>query len=343
MDRATRLGFAAALEALQDSGLPAVVQGSAEAGRRGVAVGTAATGLVGAVESLTEARVCDGVDIPATAAPQFMPSSVAAAISMHTQSCGPVVTVSNACASGADAIGEALMRIRSGGADVMIAGGVDASLSLTLYTAFRRIGAVSGRLAEPSTASRPFDQGRDGFVLAEGAAFLVLENLQYARRRGARIYALLAGYAANSDAYHVIAPRPDGMMAAQCIRAALADAEMAPEDIRHINAHGTSTPLSDAAECRALAECFGEDGPPVTAPKGVTGHMLGAAGAFGAIVSIHAMRNRMVPPVANHFKQDGEGVLDVVSRTARPIRSGGAVSNSFAFGGQNACLVFAPV
>ncbi|HEV3400450.1 MAG TPA: beta-ketoacyl-[acyl-carrier-protein] synthase family protein, partial [Acidimicrobiales bacterium] len=188
----------------------------------------------------------------------------------------------------------------------------------------------------------PFDPGRDGFVIGEGAGFLVLERLDKAEARGAHLWAELVGYGRNADAYHVTAPSPGGVGAAACMELALADAGLQPSDVAHVNAHGTSTPLNDAAEAEALVKVFGENGPPVTSIKGAVGHLIGAAGAVEAVTSVLSLRDGVVPPTANHDRTDPELAIDVVAGEPRQVAAGPVVSNSFGFGGHNATLVLAP-
>jgi 3-oxoacyl-[acyl-carrier-protein] synthase II len=201
------------------------------------------------------------------------------------------------------------------------------------------MGALSGRVDDPSRAARPFDADRDGFVMAEGAAFVVLESLEHAQARGARIWGEVLGYGRNCDAFHITAPSPSGAGAAACMLQALDDAGLSATDVNHVNAHGTSTPLNDEAEAAAITKVFGEHAVPVTGTKGVTGHLVGAAGAAEAVASVLALHHELVPPTANHEQTDPAIAIDVVAGAPRPIPSGVALSNSFGFGGHNASLV----
>ena len=212
----------------------------------------------------------------------------------------------------------------------------------TAISAFARMTALSGRNDDPEHASRPFDAERDGFVMGEGAAALLLERWDRAVARGAHIYGEVVGYGRNADAYHITAPSPGGEGAAACMQLALDDAGLSPSDISHVNAHGTSTPLNDAAEAEAIRKVFGEAAPPVTSTKGVTGHLVGAAGATEAVACLLAIRDGAVPPTANleHIGDDIQ--LDVVAGAPREITPAPAISNSFGFGGHNAALIFAP-
>jgi 3-oxoacyl-[acyl-carrier-protein] synthase II len=337
LDRATLLAFAAAADAISQS----AVVWPGNPGRAGVSVGIGMGGLAGTEQVVREFG--DNLSrIPAISVPKVMANASAAAISMRHGLRGPALTHAAACASGTVAIGEAALRIRSGAVDVMIAGGVDSGLTPVIISGFAHAGALSGRNADPAAASRPFDADRDGFVMGEGAAMMVLERWEYAEARGARILGEVVGYATNADAYHVVAPREDGAAAVQCIRMAVADARIDVAGIGHINAHGTSTLLNDRSEAQALVECFGAGGPPVTASKGVVGHMVGGAGAFEAVVTTCAIADGLVPPVANLENCDVAELLDVVAGEPRPVAPSYALSNSFAFGGHNACLVLGP-
>lgn len=339
MSRATKLGVAAAVDAVDDAGLTMPPGGD----RIGVMVGQAGASMLSGLDELSLIAQKSFADVPPYGVPMIMPNATAAALSIRFGLTGPSMTYSTSCASGANALGEAMVAIRSGAIDVAIAGGVETPLHLGLFHGFHAARALSRRTAEPGAASRPFDSGRDGFVLAEGAAFVVLECLPAARARGARIYAELAGYATNSDASHIVAPRADGTVAARCMRSAIADARLAPAEIGHVNAHGTSTVHNDRSEALALEVCFGADAPAVTAPKGVVGHMLGAAGAFEAVITALSVARGVVPPVANYHRGD-EG-LDVHVVADRPLRLAPvpALSNSFGFGGHNVSLVVSPL
>ncbi len=251
-------------------------------------------------------------------------------------------TVITACASGGQAIGEAAEVIRRGAADIMIAGGSEASVCELGLASFCVLRALSTRNDDPAGASRPFDRDRDGMVPAEGAALLVLESLESALRRGARIYAEVLGYGVSSDAYHVVAPRPDGGGAARAMERALNDAGVAPSDVDYINAHATATVLGDVAETRAIKHVFGDHAyrMPISATKSMIGHAMGAAGAIGALVTVLSIRDGVVHPTINYRTPDPECDLDYVPNEARAVPVRIAMSNSFAFGGHNAVLVF---
>jgi 3-oxoacyl-[acyl-carrier-protein] synthase II len=272
------------------------------------------------------------------AIPLSMINSVAAHLAMRYGFTGRCLTVSSACASGADAIGYGAELVRHGEADLVLAGGADALLARVAFESFLRTGALS-RTADPALACRPFDRDRDGFVLAEGAGFVVLKRLRRGGDDG--VLGRIAGYAANCDAHHIVAPRDDGLMAARCAEAALADARVAPSLIGHVNAHGTSTVLNDRAEARALTTLFSGDPPPATAVKSVTGHMIGGSGAVEAIVTLLSLRDSMVPPVAGLRQPDPDLGLDLVVGAPRAVGGQYAISNSFGFGGHNTVLVLA--
>jgi 3-oxoacyl-[acyl-carrier-protein] synthase II len=268
-----------------------------------------------------------------------MPNAAAAAVSLKGGFRGPCLCIATACAAGAHAIGEGMRLLREGSADLVVAGGTEAPLTPWVLAGFAAAGALSTRSDEPSAASRPFDRYRDGFVMAEGAAVLVLERDADARARGATVHARLVGYGRNTDAHHMVAPPSDGRGAADCMHLALADAGAAPGDVAHVNAHGTSTVQNDAGEAAAIAAVFGMSSPPVTSVKGVLGHAIGAAGAIEALAAVLTLASRTVPPTANCTNPDPDLPIDVVTEP-RSLSDGLVVSNSFAFGGHNAVLVF---
>ncbi|MGH3698725.1 MAG: beta-ketoacyl-[acyl-carrier-protein] synthase family protein [Pseudonocardiaceae bacterium] len=272
-----------------------------------------------------------------------MPNAAAALIAMRLGWRGPALSIATTCASGADAIGHAMLLLRTHRADVVLAGGCESTLTPVTLAGFGNLNAVSTRNDAPALASRPFDLERDGFVMGEGAGFVVLERLEDARARGAAPRAAVTGYAASSDAYHLAMPLADGSGAVAAMSAAIAEAGLEPSDIVHVNAHGTSTPHNDRVEATALHKVFGPGGPPVTSTKGVIGHLIGAAGAVELIATVLAVRNATVPPTANHEQLEPGMEIDVVHGVPRAIASGPALSNSFGFGGHNACLVVAPL
>ncbi|WP_306319997.1 MULTISPECIES: beta-ketoacyl synthase [unclassified Streptomyces] len=284
-----------------------------------------------------------GADLPRRVSPLALPRSVpsmaAGEVAIDLGAQGPNFTTASACASGATALGVARDLLRSGTCDVVLAGGSESARSRMTATCFTRMRALSPRHDQPHLASRPFDAARDGFVLGEGAAVLVLERERDARARRADVLALLRGYGAGSDAHHPVAPHPRGDGAVRAIEAALKDAGFGPRDIGLVNAHGTSTTVGDAAEAEALTRVFGDTVPPVTAAKGVIGHSLGASGAIQAAYSVLALRHGTVPPIANFEAQGGDHKIDIVAGQPRPLATGAAVSCAFGFGGQNAVLL----
>jgi 3-oxoacyl-[acyl-carrier-protein] synthase II len=257
---------------------------------------------------------------------------------------GPNMAITSACATGANCIGEAAEMIRRGAVDMAICGGTEAGVVGLSVAAFSAMRAISERNDEPERASRPFDRDRDGFVIGEGAGVVVLESLEHARQRGAAIHAELAGYGSTDDAFHITAPEENGEGAVECMRQALASAGLVPEQIDYINAHGTSTPLNDVTETRAIKKFFGDHAYKlaVSSTKSMTGHLLGAAGAVEAIFSIKALQDGVLPPTINLDNPAPECDLDYVPHEARRQELNAVLSNSFGFGGHNACLVFIP-
>ena len=333
-DRVTQLGFGAAADALGDAG-----ELGADPSRCAVIIATG----VGGLHTLEENERLYFEKGPSRVSPFFvpmmMPNATAGVVAMQLGWTGPNLCVATACAAGAHAIGEGVRLIRDGTADVVMAGGTEAAVTPLTIAAFARMGALSSRNDAPERASRPFDADRDGFVIGEGAGCVVLEPLQRARARGATIYGEVAGYGRNADAYHITAPSPGGAGAAVCMQLALDDAGMEPSAIGHVNAHGTSTPLNDAAEAEAVRKVFGDAPPVVTSTKGVTGHLIGAAGAVEAVAALLSVREGIVPPTANLERVGDDIELDVVAGSPREIGVKPAISNSFGFGGHNASLV----
>jgi 3-oxoacyl-[acyl-carrier-protein] synthase II len=272
--------------------------------------------------------------------PVVMPSSTASLISMRFGFTGPCHTVSAACASGALAIGEGVELIRRGSADLVVAGGFESLLTCGALGGFMRLDAMS-RTTDAALASRPFDVDRDGFVMGEGAGFVVLEALSRSRAKARTVFGAVVGYGSTSDAHHLVAPDPSGAGARRCMAIALHDAGISPSGISHVNAHGTSTVLNDLAEARAITDLFGSDSPPVTAVKGTTGHLIGGSGAVEAIVTLRSLAAGVVPPVAGLKHLDPAVTVDVVVGESRRIGTGYGLSNSFGFGGVNTSLVLA--
>ncbi|MCU1451460.1 MAG: beta-ketoacyl-ACP synthase [Acidimicrobiales bacterium] len=336
-DRVAQLGFAAAADALADAG-----DLDTDPARCAVVAGTGVGGLQ-TLEAQERVFLERGAErVSPFFVPMMMPNAAAALVAMRSGFTGPNICVTTACAAGAHAIGEAARLVRDGSADVVVAGGAEAAVTPVALAAFWRMGALSGRSDDPTRAARPFDVDRDGFVMGEGAAFVVLESLEHALTRGARIWGEVAGYGRNCDAFHITAPSPSGAGAAACMQTALEDAGVGPDGVSHVNAHGTSTPLNDEAEASAIVKVFGENGVAVTGTKGVTGHLVGAAGAAEAVASLLALNYGLIPPTANHERTDPALAVDVVAGEPRPAPAGPVLSNSFGFGGHNASLVLTP-
>ena len=337
-DRVAQLAFAAAADALADAG-----DLGADPARCGVVAAAGVGGLITQEEQEYNLFSRGPSRVSPMLVPMMMPNASAALVGLKLGWTGPNFCIATACAGGSHAIGEAGRLIREGSSDVVLAGGSEACVTPIAIAAFARMGALSSRNDEPGLASRPFDVDRDGFVMGEGAGFLVLEDWDRAVARGARIYGEVAGYGRNSDAYHVTAPSPGGAGAADCMRLALADAGLEPSAIGHVNAHGTSTDLNDAAEAEAVVKVFGEHALPLTSAKGSIGHLIAAAGAVEAVACMLSLRDGVVPPTANHQRAEPELAIDVVAGQARTLAAAPVVSNSFGFGGHNASLVMRKV
>lgn len=336
LDRASHFAVAAARMAEADAGLEI----GSEADRVGASIGTAQAGL-GSLESSYGLMLESGsVQRPWGAA--SLPNMPAAAVSLELGARGPLGAPCTACAASAMAIGAGFDAIRLGRADVMLCGGAEAGISELSLAGFAALRALSRRNQDPARASRPFDADRDGFVMGEGAAVLVLEEEEHARRRGARVYAELAGYGLSSDAFHITDPDPLGEGGARAMAAALADADIEPEQVDYVNAHATSTPLGDALEAKALRLALGEEkarATPTSSTKGATGHCLGAAGAVEAAFTTLSVVEDVAPPTINYELPDPSCVLDCVPNEARRLRIDVALSNSLGFGGHNAVLI----
>jgi 3-oxoacyl-[acyl-carrier-protein] synthase II len=335
LDRSHALAIGAAADALGQCGeLPAPVRRAVVCG---IGLGAAST-----YEEQVSRLLGQGVrGVSPLTIPMVMPSSVAAHLSLRFGLEGPCLTVSAACASGAAAIGEGVELLRRGAADVVLAGGVDSLTNYGAMCCFMRLDAMSRNVSCPGLASRPFDADRDGFVMGEGAGFVVLQRLEDVSASGPEPLGLVLGHASSADAHHLVAPSPDGEGAVRCMALALADAGIDPGDVAHVNAHGTSTVLNDRAEAAALRALFAGSCPPVTAVKGSTGHMIAGSGAVEAIVSLISLRHRLVPPVTGLRTIDPDFDLDVVQGTPREGPPGYALSSSFGFGGANTALVLA--
>jgi len=339
LDRFVQLALIGSDLALADAGLT----GEDVAGERtGTSVGSGIGGL-GTWEKESRVRFDRN---PMRMSPFFIPMLIANMASGHVAMryglTGPSTSVVTACATGSGAVGDAFRIVQRGEADVMLAGGTEAPVTPMGIAGFAVMKALSTRNDDPETASRPFSRERDGFVAGEGAGILVLEELEHAKARGARIYAEIVGYATSADAHHITAPAPGGAGAARCLTWALRDAGVDAGDVGYINAHGTSTPANDLNETLAIKTVFGErdSAPPVSSTKSMTGHTLGAAGGIEAIATVQAIAEGVLPPTRNLHDPDPELDLDFVANEARDVQVDVAVSQNFAFGGQNAALVF---
>jgi 3-oxoacyl-[acyl-carrier-protein] synthase II len=332
-DRFAQFAMAAAAQALEQSGDP-----GGDPTRQGVWVGTGVGGLMTIEEQIVLRHEKGDRRVSPFLVPMMMPNAAAAGISMKYGWQGPCETTTTACAAGTHSIGNGARLIQTGRCDAVIAGSAEAAMTPTGVAGFTNMTAISS-----SGMSRPFDRRRDGFVMAEGGAVLVLEEWSAAEQRGATILAEVLGSASTADAHHITAPSPGGIGAVTCMELALADAGVDAADVAHINAHGTSTPLNDAAEAEAIAKVFGAPGPPTTSIKGITGHALGAAGALEAVAVVMSMKHGLLPPTAGFEEQDPElATLDIVQGGPRPWTPGITLSNSFGFGGHNGCIVLGP-
>ena len=358
MSRAAGFAVAAAAMARRDAALPA---DGVAADRLGVSLGASGMGpadvdmVEGEIAAVLDAVRASGtvaLDVPAFARAfrartnplsmlRGLPNIAAAHVAIQQNARGPNSTITTACTAGTQAVGEALRAIQRGDADVMLAGGADAMINPVGVLGFSMLGTLSRRNAEPERASRPFDRDRDGFVMGEGAAVVVLEREAFARARRAPVWAELAGYAATCDAYRITDERPDASGALAAMRGCLADAGVPPADVDYVNAHGTGTLMNDLMETRAVKELFGQRARelPISSTKSMLGHMLAAAGAVELCASLVALRSGFLPPTINLDTPDPECDLDYVPKVARPCRIEAALSNSFGFGGQNACLL----
>lgn len=337
MDRFIQFAVAAALNALKDADLSICEHTDPE--RVGVNVGSGIGGLA-TWEEQHSVLLEKG---PKRVSPFFIPMMISnmasGQISIITGAKGPNSAAVTACATGTNTIGDSFKVIQRGDADVMIAGGAEATITPLGMAGFCAMRAMSTRNDEPERASRPFDRDRDGFVMGEGSGVLILESLEHAQKRGARIYAEVAGYGMSGDAHHITEPDPDG--AVRCMTRAIRDAGLEPEDVDYINAHGTSTPLGDVSEISAIKKAFGDHARKlaVSSTKSITGHMLGAAGGVEAVISVLALQHGMIPPTMNVDNQDPQCDLDVVPNEARKADLRVVMSNSFGFGGHNATIV----
>ena len=342
MDVFIHYGLAAGMEAIKDAGIEVTEQ---NAERIGVNIGSGIGGLP-MIEDSHNDYLAAG---PRKISPFFIPGTIINMISGHLSIMyglkGPNLSMVTACSTATHCIGESARLIEYGDAEIMIAGGSEGSICALALGGFSSARALSTRNDDPATASRPWDKGRDGFVLGEGAGVLVLEEYEHAKTRGAKIYAEVAGYGMSADAYHMTAPREDGEGAARCMSNALRNAGLNVDQVDYINAHGTSTPLGDLAETMAMKRCLGEHAMKVkvSSTKSMTGHLLGAAGGVEAIFSALGIYHQIAPPTINIFEQDEACDMDYVPNIARNMTINVAMSNSFGFGGTNATLVFRKV
>ncbi|MDQ6673193.1 MAG: beta-ketoacyl-ACP synthase II [Chloroflexota bacterium] len=336
MDRFLHLGIVAAHEAMRDAALDVRAE---DPERVGVIVGSGIGGIATIVDAAIVLHTRGPDRVSPFVIPMMLPDMLAGMIAIQTGAKGPNFSVSSACSTAGHALGEGAETIRRGDADVLIAGGSEAPITRIGLAAFDSMRAISRRNDEPERASRPFDSGRDGFILGEAAGILVLESLEHASNRGARIYAELTGYGATADAYHITAPSENGEGAARAMKLALRGAGLEPAAIDYINAHGTSTQHNDRTESKAIRSVFGQHAPPVSSTKSMTGHLIGASGAVEAIICIKAILEGCLPPTINYECPDPECDLDYVPNTARSARINAALSNSFGFGGHNTALV----
>lgn len=338
MDRNSQFALAAAIMAAKDAGFDISKE---EAGRVGTFIGTGIGGISTTEATITRVEKRGPTKVNPFAVPMMIANMPSAHISIHFGLEGPVLTDVTACASGNNAVGQAARMIQYGDADIMFAGGTEAAICATPMAGFAAMKALSNRECAPEEASCPFDARRDGFVMGEGSGILILEEWEHAVARGAHIYAELAGYGTNGDAYHITAPRSGGTIQVACMQKALADAGLTPDTISYINAHGTSTHLNDLTETTSIKQLLGDKAydVPVSSTKSMMGHLLGAAGAVEAIVCALAVENDKIPPTINCKEREAECDLDYVTEGAREVKVDVAMSNAFGFGGHNAVLV----
>ena len=339
-DRFCQFGVAAAKQAVADAGLQI---SEANAHRVGILIGSGVGGLL-VVETYAHVLKEKGPDrVSPFTVPMMIPNMATGLTAIALGAKGPSNTTSTACAAGSNAIGDAFRLIQLGLADAMVCGGAESAITPLGVAGFASAKALSFRNDSPATASRPFDAERDGFVIGEGSGILVLESLEQARGRDARIYGELVGYGMTCDAYHITAPSPGGVGGAEAMRLALRDAELEPEQVDYINAHGTSTPANDRNETNAIKACLGEAAArrtAVSSTKSMTGHLLGGSGGIEAVAAILAINGGFAPPTINYSNPDPDCDLDYVPNEAREMKVGTVLSNSFGFGGHNVCLAF---
>ncbi len=341
IDRFAQFFLVAVREALQQAGL-SYEEDDPAATRAGVVVGAGFGGMGSFIEEIETLTERGPGRLSPLGVPRIIPNMAAGLASIENNLLGPVSCVVTACSASANAIGDAAEMIRRGAADVVVAGGAEAAVTTFGIGTFAQARALSTRNDEPALASRPFDADRDGFVMGEGGAALILEEYQAAEERGAPIFAELTGYGMSADAYHITLPRPGGAGAARAMTAAMKDARLTPDSIGYVNAHGTSTQANDSTETAAIRIALGDeaDSVPVSSTKSMTGHLLGGAGAVEAVASIMALQSQAVPPTINYESPDPECDLDYVPNEAREVDLDHVMSNSFGFGGHNVSLVF---
>ena len=345
LDRSAQLFIAAAQQALDDAGLDFVAEGGKAADRAGVIVGSGLGGMLSFDTQLKVMLSRGAQRISPLAVTMIIPNEAAGVASIRFNMRGPVTCVVTACAASANAIGDAAEIIRRNAADVMLAGGAESTICEFGIGAFNKSRALSTRNDDPQRASRPFDLDRDGFVMSEGSACVILEDRERALSRGARIYGEVIGYGMTSDAYHVTLPRPGGTGAARSMQVALEDAGLYPEQLDYINAHGTSTKANDVTETTAIKQALGERAAravPVSSTKSMTGHLMGGAGAIESIFCLMATVTGAIPPTINYDTPDPECDLDYVPNESREAKVDYSMTNSFGFGGHNVSLVFGP-
>ncbi|MEA2000934.1 MAG: beta-ketoacyl-ACP synthase II [Actinomycetota bacterium] len=344
LDRSTMLFWAATHQAMADAGL-SYEDGDPEGFRAGVVCGTGIGGIGTTQQQMAVLAERGPGRVSPLAIPMIMSNQAAGAVSIDFHLAGPSTCTVTACAASANAIGDAAEIIRRGVTDVMVAGGMEASVTEFAMGGFNSMKALSTRNDDPERASRPFDKDRDGFLLGEGAGALILESLEHATARGAEVYGEILGYGMSADSYHITLPRPGGDGAARAMQGALDDGEVDASSIGYINAHGTSTPANDVTETLAIKSVFGDHAYrlAVSSTKSMTGHMLGGAGAVEAVISIKALDEGVLPPTINYTTPDPECDLDYVRNEARDVKVDRILSNSFGFGGHNVSLLFASV
>ncbi len=338
MDPFAHFAVAAAQMAVDDAGLDMAGE---ERERVGVVVGSGMGGIATLEDSIVRFHEEGFKKVSPFFIPRVISNMAPGQIAIRFGALGVNYATTSACASGGHAIGDSFKLIQSGAQDVMIAGGAEAGVTPMCVAGFAAMRALSSRNDEPAKASRPFERDRDGFVIGEGGGIVVLEDLEHAQARGARIYAEICGYGANADAYHITTPSPEGVGAARCMQLALTDAGLQPQDIDYINAHGTATEYNDVNETQAIKSVFGEGAwrIAVSSTKSMTGHALGAAGGLEAAFTVLALHHQIAPPTTNYDNADPACDLDYVANEARSMNIGAALSNSFGFGGANSCLV----